>query len=175
MGVVNQLGKFSPHVAEISAPLRKLLSTKTAWLWGPEQETYFKYLISDLTTNNSHILQSISAYQDLSRCLLIQPWGCLTSAKWFNMASSGLCVPFNDRHWGTLCTIRERGSDTHLGLWEVQCYILGKHIILETDHKPLVLILSYKHLDNLPPWVLRFRLRLMSCTWQISLYCWHVV
>ena len=41
MGAVNQLGKFSPYVAELSAPLRKLLSTKNAWLWGPEQETSF--------------------------------------------------------------------------------------------------------------------------------------
>jgi len=44
MGVVNQLGKFSPHIAEISAPLRKLLSNKTAWLWGPEQETSFNQI-----------------------------------------------------------------------------------------------------------------------------------
>ena len=50
MGVVNQLGKFSPKVAELSAPLRKLLSTKNAWLWGPEQETSFSNLISELTT-----------------------------------------------------------------------------------------------------------------------------
>ena len=50
MGVVNQLGKFSPKVAELSAPLRKLLSTKNAWLWGPEQETSFSDMISELTT-----------------------------------------------------------------------------------------------------------------------------
>ena len=31
---------------------------------------------------------------------------------------------------------------------------------METDHKPLVPLLNTKHLDNLPPRVLRFRLRL---------------
>ena len=47
------------------------------------------------------------------------------------------------------------------------CYILGKHIVLETDHKPLVPILSYNHLDNLPPRVLRFRLRLMRFDYDV--------
>ena len=39
-------------------------------------------------------------------------------------------------------------------------YILGKPILLETDHKPLVPILGSKSLETLPPRVLRFRLRL---------------
>ena len=30
-------------------------------------------------------------------------------------------------------------------------YILGKHISIKTDHKPLVPLLGSKHLDNLPP------------------------
>ena len=39
-------------------------------------------------------------------------------------------------------------------------YILGKPILLETDHKPLVPILGSKSLETLPPRVLRFRLLL---------------
>ena len=39
-------------------------------------------------------------------------------------------------------------------------YILGKQILIETDHKSLVPLFSSKHLDDLPPWVLRLRLRL---------------
>ena len=35
MGMVNQLRKFSPHLADITQPLRQLLSKKTAWLWDP--------------------------------------------------------------------------------------------------------------------------------------------
>ncbi len=33
MGMANQLGKFTPNIAEISQPLRELLSTKNAWAW----------------------------------------------------------------------------------------------------------------------------------------------
>ena len=37
-------------------------------------------------------------------------------------------------------------------------YVLGKSISVETDHKPLVPLLSSKHLDTLPVRILRFRL-----------------
>ena len=40
-------------------------------------------------------------------------------------------------------------------------YILGKQITIETHHKPLVPLLSTKHLDAVLPRVLRFRLWLM--------------
>ena len=32
--------------------------------------------------------------------------------------------------------------------------------MVETDHKPLVALFGSKHLDELPPWILRFRLRM---------------
>ena len=34
MGTVNQLAKFIPDLAEITAPIRPLLSKKNSWLWG---------------------------------------------------------------------------------------------------------------------------------------------
>ena len=37
-------------------------------------------------------------------------------------------------------------------------YILGTSVSIEPDHKPLVPLLNTKHLDSLPPRVLRFRL-----------------
>ena len=39
-------------------------------------------------------------------------------------------------------------------------FLIAKHFLVETDHKPLVPLLGVKHLDTLPPRVLRFRLRL---------------
>ena len=37
-----------------------------------------------------------------------------------------------------------------------------------TDHKPLVPLLGSKHLDNLPPRVLRFHLRVMRFSYSIQ-------
>ena len=47
-------------------------------------------------------------------------------------------------------------------------YLLGKHFSIETDHKPLVPLLSSTPLDNLPPRILRFRLRMMKYDYTIS-------
>ena len=47
-------------------------------------------------------------------------------------------------------------------------YILGKQVLLETDHKPLVPLFNTKHLDDLPPKILRFRLHLMQFDYTIS-------
>ena len=37
LGMVNQLGKFLPHLAEKTKPIRDLLNTKDEFLWGPTQ------------------------------------------------------------------------------------------------------------------------------------------
>ena len=47
-------------------------------------------------------------------------------------------------------------------------YILGKHISIDIDHKPLVPLLGNKHLNNLPPRVLRLCLRLMRFSYSIQ-------
>ena len=46
-------------------------------------------------------------------------------------------------------------------------YILGKEIVIETDHKPLVSLLGGKNLDSLPPRILRYRLRLARFQYSI--------
>ena len=48
-------------------------------------------------------------------------------------------------------------------------YILAKKVHVKTDHKPLVPLLCTKHLDNMPPRVLRFRLQLARYDYTISL------
>jgi len=47
-------------------------------------------------------------------------------------------------------------------------YILGRSFHIESDHKPLIPILSTKHLDQLPPRVLWFRLRLAKFDYSIE-------
>ena len=49
MGMVNQLGKFSPQIADLSQPLRALLSSKNVWRWGPVQEQAFAKIKEELT------------------------------------------------------------------------------------------------------------------------------
>lgn len=46
-------------------------------------------------------------------------------------------------------------------------YLQGLHFTLQTYHKPLVPLLSTRGLDDLPPGVLRFRLRLLRYDYDI--------
>ena len=46
--MVNQLGKSSQNLAQISRPLRELLSAKSTWIWGPSQEESFSSIKAEL-------------------------------------------------------------------------------------------------------------------------------
>ena len=47
-------------------------------------------------------------------------------------------------------------------------FVIGKHFTIETNHKPLIPLLSTKHLDSLPPRILRFRLRMTRYDYSIE-------
>ncbi len=47
--MINQMGKFSSKLTEISQPLRLLLIKQTAWAWGHDQEKAFTDLKEELS------------------------------------------------------------------------------------------------------------------------------
>ncbi|KAL5494299.1 hypothetical protein EMCRGX_G015600 [Ephydatia muelleri] len=49
LGMVNQFGKFSPHIAEITKTLRELLSSRNGWLWGSKHDEAFLKLKKEVT------------------------------------------------------------------------------------------------------------------------------
>ena len=49
LGMVNQLSKFMPHLAEMTKPLRDLLSKKNQWMWGHVQKQAFSSVKDALT------------------------------------------------------------------------------------------------------------------------------
>ena len=49
LGMINQLGKFSPDISELSQPLRELLSSRKTWLWGQAQDQAFQQLKDELS------------------------------------------------------------------------------------------------------------------------------
>ena len=53
MGMVNQLGKFSPNLAELTQPLRELLGKNCTWLWGPNQEQAFTQVKEELSKSTT--------------------------------------------------------------------------------------------------------------------------
>ena len=124
LGMVNQLGKFSSNISTISAPLRMLLSKIQAWLWGLDQSDSYRQLQNELTAPKVLRHYNSQAPTKISA----------TERRYAQIEKEALAIV-----WAC-----EKFSS----------YVLGKQILLETNHKPLVPLMSYKHLDNLPPWVL---------------------
>ena len=51
MGMVNQLGKFIPGLADLNEPLRQLLRKDSAWYWGASQQRAFQQLKDTLVSS----------------------------------------------------------------------------------------------------------------------------
>lgn len=170
MGMVNQLSKFSPNIAELSKPLRELLSTRKAWVWGPSQDEAFANVKLELTRPTVLALYDPEATTKI--CADASAYGL----------GAVLLQQHADTHWKPVAYASRSMSDTERRYSQIEkealalawaCekfsnYILGKTVHLETDHKPLVPLLSRTNLDSLPARVLRFRLRLTRFAYTIS-------
>ena len=170
--MINQLSKFSPHLADQVKPLRDLLSLKNEWLRETAQESAFaevKMLQSPEVLARYNPSYETMASADVSSYELgavlrqKQPNGdwrpityisrALTNAeqKYAQIEKEALAVT-----WAC-----ERCHD----------YLLGLHFEMQTDHKPLVPLLSCMALEELPLRVQRFRLLLMRYDFTIVHVC----
>ena len=161
MGMINQLGKFSSNLAELTQPLCELISKKNEWMWGEAQDEAFAKVKSELTKPTVLALYDVSA--DLK-----------VSADASSYGLGAVLLQQNNSSWQPVAFASRVMSDTETRYAQVEkealaitwvcekfsSYILGKMFTIETDHKPLVPLLGTKKLDSLSPRVLRFRLRL---------------
>ena len=51
LGLANYLGRFTPHLATVSAPLRDLCNTDVPYDWGPEHDAAFSNLKKAISSN----------------------------------------------------------------------------------------------------------------------------
>ena len=169
MGMVNQMSKFSPNIAHISKPLRELLSTKRVWTWSSAQEESFKKLKEELSSPRVLALYDTSAKTKISADASAYGLGVVLlqqqdDEKWHPMAFASRTMNEAELRYAQ---IEKEALALTWALKKFSEYVLGKVVCLETDHKPLILLLGQKSLDLLPPRVLRFRLRLMRFQYSI--------
>jgi len=159
MGLVNQLGKFSSAVAQISQPLRELLSTKRAWLWGPAQEEAFRAVKTEMAKPSVLAFYDPAAETKVSADASSFGLGAVLFQKsgevWKPVAYASRSLSETEQHYAQ---IEKEALATTWACEKFSTYLIGKTFDVETDHKPLVPLLNTKHLDDLPPRILRFRL-----------------
>ena len=162
-GMVNQLGKFIPNLATMNEPLRQLLRKDAAWNWDSAQEESFTAIKEALLS------PKVLAHYDVSKPTIIAADACNTGigAVLLQIQKDGRRRPvsFASR---SLTETEQRYAviekEALAATWACEKfadYVSGLTFTLETDHKPLVPLLSTTDLSRMPPRILRFRLRMM--------------
>ena len=168
MGMVNQLNKFSPRIADLSQPLRELLSPRKAWVWTGNQEEAFVKVKNEISSPRVLALFDVDKDSKISADASSYGLGSVLLQRhgdaWKPVAFASRCLTETESRYAQ---IEKEALALTWACEKFSEYILGKLFELETDHKPLVPILGKKCLDSLPPRVLRFRLTLMRFQYTI--------
>ena len=159
MGMVNQLGKFTSSLADLTQPLRALLSKSSTWLWGPAQAKALDSVKQELSKPTTLALYDPAAPTKISADASSYGLGAVllqeVDGDWKPIAYASRSMSDTEKRY---TQIEKEALATTWACEKFADLIIGKQIEVETDHKPLVPLLGSKHLDNLPPRVLRFRL-----------------
>ena len=180
LGMVNQVMKFCPHVAEMTQPLRDLLKKGATWLWVDTQQRAFEKLKAELASDTvlalydpekeTVVSADASSYGLGGVLLQKQPSGEMrpvayasrsmtkTECRYAQIEKEALATTWALEHWADL--------------------LVGMTFRVETDHKPLVPLLSTKLIDELPLRIQRFpnaayaiQFLYQPCARKIPLYC----
>ena len=169
LGMVNQLGKFSSHISELTQPLRELLSSKNSWTWGLSQERAFSQVKAELAKPTVLALYDPQAPTKVSSDASSYGLGAVllqqVDSIWRPVAYASRSMSETERRYAQ---IEKEALAVTWACDKFAHYVLGRSFQIETDHKPLVPLLSTKQLNNLPPRVLRFRLRLARYDYRIQ-------
>ena len=151
IGMAKQLSKFIPNCANLLHPLTVLLSKKNVWTWGSSQEeayTTLKDKLSKLTTltlynPTANIKLSADASSYGLGAVLLQE----TNNEWQPVAYGSRTMTETERRY---TQIEKEALSLTWAAEKFSMYLLGRSFHMETDHKPLVPLLSTKSLDTLP-------------------------
>lgn len=170
LGMANQMSKFAPHMAEVTKPLRELLTKGRSWIWEDSQEKAFHQVKEMLTTspilapfdlNLETVISADASSYGLGAVLLQrQREGDLKPVAYISRSMTAT----EQRY----AQIEKEALAFTWACERLQDYLIGLEFHIQTDHKPLVPLFSTKNLEELPLRVQRFRLRMMRFRFSIS-------
>ena len=145
LGMTNQLGKFSDKIAEVSKPLRDLLSTKNSWVWeSPQKESFnaLKKLLSSEDVVLAHYDRE--AQTRVSADASSYGLGAVLEQKqkdqkWKPVAYQSRSLTACEQRYAQ---IAKEALATTWACERFNSYLLGKTFEVQTDHKPLIYLLS---------------------------------
>ncbi|KAL6461067.1 hypothetical protein MHYP_G00310330 [Metynnis hypsauchen] len=170
MGMANYLAEFLPQLASFTTPLKELLRERNEWCWGDPQKTAFCKLKEELSSPK--VLAQYSPERETRVAADASSYG----------VGAVLTQRQSDGTWKSVTYISRGLSDAEKRYAQIEkealavtwacerlvSYLQGLHFTLLTDHKPLIPLLGTRGLDELPPRILRFRLRLLRFCYDIQ-------
>ena len=170
MGTINQLAKFTHKITKLTQPLRDLVSKRNSWIWGPNQEDSFQAIKEELVKPLILVLYNPVALTKISADTFSFGLGAVirqkdvTTDTWKPIAYASPSMSDTEKRYAQ---IEKEALATIWAYNKFSEYVLGRKFLIETDHKPLVPLLSTKNLDSVPPLILCFRLRMMIFHYSI--------
>ena len=162
-GMANQLGKFVPNLAQLSAPMCYLPKADVHWQWGDAQAESFERVKQALTSPTTLARYEPRRYTIVAADASGYGIGAILMQVQDNGERKPVC--FASR---TLTDVEKRYAviekEALAATWacdKFADYIVGMPFLLESDHKPLVPLLSSTDLAKMPPRIQRFRMRMM--------------
>ncbi|UYV82964.1 K02A2.6-like [Cordylochernes scorpioides] len=163
VGFTKKIGKFIPNLSDKTAPLRKLISNKSEWKFGGEENDCFEKLKN--MVSNAPILTFFDPTKPITISSDASQYGIGTVLMQGGHAIEYASFSLNATQ-RKFAQIEKELLAIVFGCERFQYYIWGNDVIVETDHKPLLSIVK-KPLEKLSPRLQRMVLRLMR--FQISL------
>ena len=162
LGMINHQQKFIENLSEKTMPLRDLLSSKNEWHWGQAQEESFSRLKKEMTqapvlahycSEKETIISADASSYGLG-AVLLQVQEDDTKKP---IAYASRSMTSTEQRYAQ---IEKEALATTWACEKFADFVLGKEFLIETDHKPLVPLLGSKCLQDMPPRIQRFRMRL---------------
>ena len=170
LGMINQLSKFSPHLSDLTKPIRELLVKEKAWVWDqPQRDALTKVkeaiaaspILAMFDPNLEAVVSADASSHGLGAVLLQkQDSGELQPVAFISRSMT----PTEKRY----AQIEKEALAFTWACERLSDYLVGLQFHIQTDHKPLVPLFSTKHLEELPLRVQRFRMRMMRFLFTIS-------
>ena len=163
LGMVNQLSKFSPNLADHTQPLNELLEKDRTWIWEDAQRQAFENVKQMLVAspvlalfdpNLETILSADSSSYGLGAVLLQKQ----VTEQLLPVAYISRSMTSTERRYAQ---IEKEALAFTWACERLSDYLVGLQFHIQRDHKPLIPLFSTKDLEELPVRVQRFRMRMM--------------
>lgn len=154
LGMIEYVGKFIPHLSEVSSVLRNLIKKNTVWLWDANAEMAFKNLKELL------IKAPILKYFDVRKPVTLSVdasqngLGAVLLQENLPVAYASKSLTETQRRYAQ---IEKEALAIAFACSKFRQYCYGKTIQVESDHKPLESLFK-KPINLVPPRIQRIRL-----------------